>query len=199
MEWRGVVGLEGVYEISEYGHVRRLPIVYTGKDSLGNIVEKAKKGRYYPKIHVNKKGYEVVSLSLIGTGRKKTVLVHRMVAEAFLDDFSSNLTIDHLDCDKKNNHHSNLEAVTNRENLLRSHKYGTHSNFIPKPKRRKLTSEQVKEVRRLYSLNPNSENPRKRNKKRAYSQRVIAKMFGVSQDTVKKIVNNVGTYANVGL
>lgn len=195
MEWRDVVGFEGFYEVSEYGHIRRLAISYSGKDPSGKSVVKSKKDRYYPKFQINRKGYEVTSLSIVGTGRKKNVLVHRVVAEAFLDNFSPALTVDHLDCNKTNNHYSNLEAVTNRENLLRSHRYGTHSKFTQKPKKMALNWNQVKEIRALYSLNPNSDNPRKRDKKRPYCQRTLAKMFNTNQTTIREVVTYRGAYA----
>ena len=47
--------------------------------------------------------------------------VHRIVAEAFIPNPNNLPTIDHIDGDKTNNHVSNLEWVTHRENCRRYH------------------------------------------------------------------------------
>jgi hypothetical protein len=47
----------------------------------------------------------------------KYLKVHRLVAEYFLDNFSKDLTINHKDFNKQNNHVDNLEAITANENL----------------------------------------------------------------------------------
>lgn len=43
--------------------------------------------------------------------------IHRMVAETFLDDYSNDLTVNHIDENKSNNKLSNLEMTTLKENL----------------------------------------------------------------------------------
>ena len=46
----------------------------------------------------------------------KYVKVHRLVAEYFLDNYSKDLTINHKDFNKQNNHVDNLEVITASEN-----------------------------------------------------------------------------------
>ena len=47
--------------------------------------------------------------------------LYRLVAMAFLDGFREDLTIDHKDFNKSNNHITNLECVTLKENIRRYH------------------------------------------------------------------------------
>jgi hypothetical protein len=49
-------------------------------------------------------------------GKMKTHKVHRLVAQAFLDDYSEDLDVDHIDGDKQNNQIWNLRMVTHQQN-----------------------------------------------------------------------------------
>jgi hypothetical protein len=61
----------------------------------------------------NGRGYKLVRIP--GTG--KLELIHRLVGEAFIDNSDKKPMINHIDECKSNNHVSNLEWVTNQENL----------------------------------------------------------------------------------
>ena len=65
-----------------------------------------------------------------GNGKTKSITVHRLLAEAFLDDFDPNLQVDHIDGDKSNNDLSNLRMVTSVQNMRAARK----------PKRKGMTS-----------------------------------------------------------
>ena len=61
------------------------------------------------------RGYPQVLL--FHNGKSKCFLIHRLVAEYFIDDSKLHLEVNHIDCNKKNNHVSNLEWVTTKENM----------------------------------------------------------------------------------
>lgn len=66
----------------------------------------------------NSDGYLVVNLSK--SGKQYKLYVHRLIAAAFLDlNLDSDMTVDHIDCDKTNNHASNLRIVTAEQNSRR--------------------------------------------------------------------------------
>lgn len=95
-EWRPVVGYEGLYEVSNYGEVRKAD----GTPMKGNI---------------NSYGYHVVSLTK--NRKKKDKKVHRLVAEAFISNDFCKRTVNHKDGDRANNHVENLEWATQQEQM----------------------------------------------------------------------------------
>ena len=92
--WRDIPGYEGLYQVSNYGNVRSMN--YNKK--LGNIRELKQKLR--------DNGYLEVHLSK--DSKRKYFLVHRLVAEAFLENPDNKPQVNHIDGDKSNNHVSNL-------------------------------------------------------------------------------------------
>jgi hypothetical protein len=74
------------------------------------------------KLHINKYGYNEISLSI--RGKQKTFLVHRMVAECYLPNHNNLPQVDHKDFNKTNNSVRNLEWVTGEENVKRSLNFG---------------------------------------------------------------------------
>lgn len=68
---------------------------------------------------VDKYGYERVVLTKDGI--RKTYLVHKLVALAFIPNPENKTTINHIDGNKRNNNVSNLEWATEKEN--QNHKW----------------------------------------------------------------------------
>lgn len=111
--WKPVVDYEGLYEISNYGRLRS----YYKKNGRGIIDDKG----YLMKIKSDKAGYQVVGLT---KNSKQTVLkVHRLVAEAFLEDFNEadklGYHVDHIDENKRNNNVSNLQMLSHFDNCYK--------------------------------------------------------------------------------
>lgn len=108
IEWRSVVGWEGIYEVSSYGDVRRIQAAQHTR--VGRVLKPA----------INEDGYLYLCLRKLDT--KVSRFVHRLVAEAFLGPRPPGLVINHKDLNTQNNHYTNLEYITNEENLLHSRK-----------------------------------------------------------------------------
>lgn len=100
--WKDVVGYEGFYQVSNFGNVK----------SLGN--EFSRKERFL-KLSPQSKGYLTVVLQKNST--RKMVLVHRIVAEYFVDNAESKVQVNHINGIKTDNRVENLEWVSHRENL----------------------------------------------------------------------------------
>lgn len=78
----------------------------------------------------NNKGYRTVNL--YNNGEKTTYGVHRLIAEQYVPGGSPELTVNHKDGNKHNNHPDNLEWVSYSENELHAHRNGLKHG----PKRR---------------------------------------------------------------
>lgn len=108
--WKDVVGYEGLYQVSNTGKVRSLDR-YVPHKTLG---KKFYKGRIMA-THTTNSGYLCVNLSK--NNKYTSFDIHRLVALAFLGiDDVSNLEVNHIDEDKKNNCVDNLEWVTKQQN-----------------------------------------------------------------------------------
>jgi len=87
----------------------RVEVLDSGKVRIFSDSKHAK-GRELSQF-LNKDGYLKVKLSNKGT------TVHSIVAKLFLGERPPGLTVNHKDCNKLNNHPSNLEYVSIAENL----------------------------------------------------------------------------------
>lgn len=108
--WKDVVGYEGLYQVSNLGRVKSLERNIT----IRNKYKGVKKERAL-KPSPNEKGYLAVRFYI--NGHFPTFVVHRLVAEAFLTDFSAEKQINHINGIKNDNRVENLECVNQMENM----------------------------------------------------------------------------------
>lgn len=66
----------------------------------------------------NQKGYCQVQLSK--NGKSKTISIHREVFKAYKGEIKDGLDINHIDGNKDNNHYSNLESCSKKENMIKA-------------------------------------------------------------------------------
>lgn len=145
--WQPVVGYEGMYEVSNYGHVRSIDRVVP-HPSYGIAVRKGQE----IKPQLGRRGYLLVPLHQ--NGKLATKAVHRLVAEAFIGPRPDKHQINHIDCSKQNNSLPNLEYVTRSENM--KHAYANGLIVVPycvgdKHYNAKLTADDVVGVRKRRS------------------------------------------------
>lgn len=83
------------------------------------------KRKKFLKTRNNPKGYHEVNLS---PGHMK--ILHRLIAKTYLSKYSEKLQVNHKDCNRTNNNVSNLEMVTNRQNMDHALKF--HKRYFTK-------------------------------------------------------------------
>lgn len=107
--WKDIKGFEGHYQVSNLGRVKSL------KYKAPRIMNVGLLGRGYERVHLSK-----------GNVNFYSQLIHRLVAEAFVENPLSLPQVNHKDGNKLNNNAENLEWVTSREN--RTHFYANNPN-----------------------------------------------------------------------
>lgn len=116
--WRDVKGFEKLYEVSDLGRVR--------SKRQNKIMSASRRGR----------GYWGVSFYV--NGKQKAKFIHRLVAEAFIDNSKNLPCVNHKDENKNNNKACNLEWCSYSYN----NKYGSRmARITSKLQGRKASSE----------------------------------------------------------
>ena len=112
-------------------------------DDYGNLFDVEL--QRYKKQYVNHKGYMTVSLYI--NEKSHTFFVHRLVLMTFNPvEGMESLQVNHIDCNKKNNHISNLEWCTQSENQKHAFTHGLIDRKGTKNSQCRLTEQQVIEI-----------------------------------------------------
>lgn len=109
--WQDIENYEGLYQVSNKRRVK----------SLGNNKKRVEK---ILKPRINNKGY--YSVVLYKSGNKHIYLIHRLVAQAFIENPENYLIVNHKDENPINNCVENLEWCTQKHNC----NYGTRNEKI---------------------------------------------------------------------
>ena len=134
--WKDIFGYEGLYQISNYGNVKSMR-------RFNRMSKQDEKVGYFREEKLLKKvkrrlGY--LQVSLAKNGNTKNVMIHRLVAEAFIPNPNNFYCINHKDENPSNNNVENLEWCTIQYNNA----YGA---------RNKRVSQKLKKPINQYDLN----------------------------------------------
>lgn len=99
--WKPIKGYEK-YMVSNTGKVKSLDYMHTGKEHILKTV-------------TANHGY--LAVSIYDNGKPKRILLHRLVAMAFIPNPNNYREVNHIDCNKHNNCVDNLEWVTPKQNI----------------------------------------------------------------------------------
>lgn len=172
--WKDVPNYIGLYEVSNFGNVRNAKTLK--KLSLGK----------------HRQGYLLVTLTK--NIKKKTFLVHRIVANVFIENPNSLKEVNHKDENKANNCVNNLEWCTRVYNenygtcikraIETKRKNGTLGSHTSRNKgeknpNSKITDEQVKYIRNNYIKND-----------KVFGGVALANQFGVRKECIYQILSN---------
>lgn len=120
--WKDIEGYEGLYQVSNFGNVKRLE----GKiySYITNKYETRKE--HMIKTRVGNRKYKVVNLCKNSKRECKTV--HRLIAQAFLPNPNNFECVNHIDGNKLNNKIDNLEWCTTQQNIQHAYKNNLMTN-----------------------------------------------------------------------
>jgi hypothetical protein len=150
--------LKDYYLVSNYGRIKTLNYMNTGKEKMLHFQS-------------DKKGYQRIGL-ISCDSTMKTFKVHRLIFMSFHPETNPS-TINHKDCDKRNNYLDNLEQMSVYDNLI----HGINNGCF---KDRKLNSKRVICFRSLYNA--------------GFTRKELCNLFNVSNTTAGRIIQNK-TYA----
>ena len=118
--WKPIIGYENLYKINNYGEVLSL---------RSNKILKP-----------NDNGIGYFIIQLCKNGKRKNSLIHRLVAEHFLDNPNNLPEVNHKDEDKSNNFVNNLEWCKHKYNM----------NYKQLQKRQQISKEYNKLLKSLF-------------------------------------------------
>lgn len=190
----------GIYRITREGKVYsqskiKIPIVGKGMEFSGVFKEIIKPERELT-YTLNNRGYYSVGIS------NKTHMVHRLVAQAYLDNPENKPIVNHKDGNKLNNDVNNLEWCTVAENNAHARETGLHIqakghkiNYKSADSKAKalanlkdksaLTDEQVRYVRKVYV-------PRHKD----FGASALGRKYGISAAAMSQVIQG-NTYKDV--
>lgn len=152
-----VIGFEKRYKISNHGRL----FSYGGK--YGKIWHEMKCSPDWA-------GY--IPCLLRDKEKKYNCRIHQLVAKHFIPNPFGLKTVNHIDGNKANNHISNLEWVTPRENIIHAVKTGLMDFKGEKHPNSKLTNDQVYAIKYSLTKLKNTE---------------VAKIFNMSRHQISDI------------
>lgn len=165
-KWKEVPG--GFLEVSDLGNVRTLSRLCSY--SVDGVPRTQRRPSKLLSPWIARNGYLHVSLK-DDTGRRNKLLVHRLVAGAFVSGWFDGATVNHIDGNKLNNLPGNLEWVTLAENSRKQWTDGLVNLRGQRHPSAKLTDAQSLEILRRSSESPTT----------------LAREFGVSASLIYKI------------
>ncbi len=122
------------------------------------------------------KGYKTHRATI--NKERKHISIHRAVALLYVPNPNNLPQVNHIDGDKLNNHYTNLEWVTNKQNRTHAMENGLHRVGVDVPNC-KLTEDDVKYIRENYIP-----------KHPEYGGVALSKKFNVGSAQISRIANN---------
>lgn len=134
--WKDIENYEGLYQVSNLGRVKSMDRIIERK----NNTDQKRKGKILEsnKTQKQKDGLDYPSVGLCKNGKVKLIRVHRLVAETFIKNNDINLIVNHINGIKTDNVVSNLEWVTQSDNLYHAYKIGLKDRHFNKNLKRNI-------------------------------------------------------------
>ena len=156
---RNVIGYEGKYVVDDSGNV------FSVRANKYLVPVKMESGYLYAHLCDGKNG-------------TKLKRIHRIVAEAFIENPCGYVQINHKNGNKEDNRVENLEWCSRKQNMQHAIKHGLFKTSGADNPSAKLSWEQVNIIREEYVY-----------KDKQYGAKALAKKYGVTDVMIGKIVH----------
>lgn len=158
------------YRVSNFGRIKSLNYLGHGGEQI------LKQG-------ISAQGY--MKINLYDGGRRKSMLVHRLVAQAFIDNPESKPQVNHKNGIKTDNNSINLEWATAKENTDHAYRNGLNENVREASRKNvgekhiscKLMDRECDQIRLKYAIGN-------------ITQRELAEEYNCGQAQISRIINN---------
>jgi hypothetical protein len=147
---------------------------YFGKFQVSNMGRVRHRDKGILKQHFQTRGYKIVSLRFGKQTRTKTV--HRLVAEAFIDNPENKAQTNHINGKKTDNRVVNLEWCTAHENMRHASKMGLLNRKSYNKNVSVLSVNEVLQVRSIYDQG-------------WFTVKEISHAYNVTPPAIYKIIN----------
>ena len=156
------VGGEGKYGVTSFGRV------YSYRQKI------------WMRSAENSNGYMRVELR--ENKKRKSCMLHRLVAHSFVDEnYYTDMEVNHIDGDRKNNRADNLDRVTTSQNASR--RYHRQKCNVSGKRKSAMSNDDLVKIRELYATGN-------------YTYKQIGAMYDVRLQTISNVVNKHGCYKN---
>lgn len=168
--WKDIKGYEGYYQVSNYGNVRSLDRFDGVHDRKGQLITPILKYNGYLQVGLRKHS------------QRKYISVHRLVALHFLENPENKEQVNHIDCNKLNNHVDNLEWVTPKENQQHAKRNGLRDHMRKGPDHPYygMRGERSKSAKKVVRYNPET------HEVKIYNAKILAKDDGFDVTSISK-------------
>lgn len=169
--WKQIKGFENLYEISSCGRVKSLKRFVKSKSRRG------KKFYFIVSERILKPGFNrnYYQVHLCKNGKYPLFEIARLVADAFIPNPENKPQVNHINGNKLDNRVDNLEWCTASENQYHSYQIGLHSAVGERNGQSKLTENDIREIRALYSIKTNPST-------------ILAKKYNVVPSCIRAII-----------
>lgn len=125
--WKDVVGYEGLYQVSNIGRVKSLDMILP-YERHNKKATRIRRGKLLTFSKTNS-GY--LRVIMANNGIHKLILVHRLVAQAFIPNQLNKREVNHINGNKTDNRVENLEWVSSSENKIHAFKNKLYKSEKP--------------------------------------------------------------------
>ena len=169
-QWKAIKGNREIYEVSNFGNVRTKDREGArGRNIKGHVLAQ----------HDNSNGYPRCDMNF--DGKRKSYLVHRLVAKSFIPNPENKPDVNHKNGNKHDNSVENLEWCTKSENEKHAWKTGLKHDIATKGElhgMHKLSKKDVEYIRKHHIRNGG-----------IMKTGELARIFDVNPQTITEIVS----------